>query len=90
MKGVLPPSGVPVPFPVATRDEAIASVLAALQGAQWSFWPLSEDLEARARAVIEAQFDQLFTHSEDTYAGNWLVTGPEVLITWRPQFDRRA
>jgi hypothetical protein len=85
---VLPGSGAPLPPPTPTREAAIASGLAIFQAAQWTFWPMTPEVTARAHALMEERFEQLFTHGENGYSPGWIVSGPEVLITWRPEIDR--
>jgi hypothetical protein len=62
--------------------------MAAFQSAQWAFWPLGEELENRLRDLLERRFDQLFLSEAGGYIPGWFVTGPEILITWRPGIDR--
>jgi hypothetical protein len=85
---VLPGVAATPVAPAPTPDAAMATAIAAFQSEQWSFWPLSSELEARIRDVLESRFDELFAHDEEGYKPNWLVTGREVLITWRPHLDR--
>jgi hypothetical protein len=84
---VLPEYGAPLPRPVPTREAAIEAGVAAFQSAQWTFWPMPVELDARLRALLEARFEQLFTESDDGYVPSWFVHGREVLITWRPGID---
>jgi len=84
---VLPDYGVPLTRPVSTREAAIEAGVAAFQGAQWTFWPMTAELNARLRALLAMRFDQLFTESDAGYIPSWFVHRREVLITWRPGID---
>jgi len=84
---VLATSGVTQPPLAPTREAAIGAGIAAVQAAQWAFWSLSEDLEKRARELLESRFDELFVASDDGFSPGWFVMGPEILITWRPGTD---
>jgi hypothetical protein len=68
-----------LPLPAgATRDEVITM-------AADRMWPGNAD---RARAPIEAHFDQLFARTADGYRALWRPTPREILITW--ESGRRA
>ncbi|MDP8922967.1 MAG: methyltransferase domain-containing protein [Chloroflexota bacterium] len=75
------PDPLPVPPPVPTREAAIQAGVDRFI-AQWAFWPLGPELEARLRRVLEARFDELFNPTADGYAATWINPGREVLISW--------
>ncbi|MDP8922411.1 MAG: methyltransferase domain-containing protein [Chloroflexota bacterium] len=78
---VLPdPTMLPVPAP--SREAAIAGALLAIRTHQWAFWPLDPELEARARRIFDARFDELFEQTADGYLPRWSSPGRDVLITW--------
>jgi SAM-dependent methyltransferase len=79
-------SGTASPYPASpTREAAIQVALARFPGDQWAFWALGPELEARIRQLLDARFDELFTHTADGYVPGWLMPGREVLITWEPR-----
>jgi SAM-dependent methyltransferase len=55
-----------------TREEAMAWALLRLRGGD----------EARARAVVEAHFDELFTRDESGFRPTWRPPARELLLTW--------
>ena len=81
---MLPHSTVPTPF-FPTREAAVQAAIARITGAQWAFWPLSPEQEARLRQVLEARFDELFPRTDQGYTFGWVDPGREVLITWEPR-----
>ncbi len=79
---VLPQSTVPPRPPAPDRDAAIQAAIGTFAIEQWALWPAGPELEARIRAVLEAQFDELFAEVEGGFAPHWVTRGREVLITW--------
>ena len=76
------PDRTMLPVAAPSREAAVANAVAAVRGHQWAFWPLGRELEARARGVVEAQFDELFERTADGYLPRWGSPGRDVLITW--------
>jgi hypothetical protein len=72
-----------------TREAAIVRALTAYRP-QWSFWPLGTDLEARLRGILETGFEELFAAGADGFSPQWITPGREIMLTWRPEVDRRA
>jgi hypothetical protein len=68
-----------------TREAAIERGLTAARGDQWAMWPLGDGLETRVRALLEMDFDRLFTRTAEGYVPTWPKFGREVLITWQPR-----
>ena len=80
---MLPHSSVPSPF-FPTREAAMQAAIGRITGAQWAFWPLSPEQDARLRQGLETRFDELFPRTEQGYTFGWIDAGREVLITWEP------
>jgi SAM-dependent methyltransferase len=80
---VLPEATVaPLP-PAADREAAVQLALARFASEQWAFWPLEPGLAARARRVVEAEFDALFAETPAGFVPRWVAsTGREILLTW--------
>jgi hypothetical protein len=68
-----------------TREAAVQSALMSVRGHQWAFWPLTPEVEARAKQVIERGFDELFAETPEGYAPRWTGVAREVLLTWQPR-----
>jgi hypothetical protein len=81
---VLPAMNYPPLPPSATRVEAVEATLSRGLRDQWAGWPLEADLEARARATIEARFEELFEATPEGFIPTWGAPSREVLITWEP------
>ena len=67
------------------REAAIERGLIYARIDQWANWPLTPELEQRARQMFEIEFDDLFVQTADGYFPAWLNLGREVLITWAPR-----
>jgi SAM-dependent methyltransferase len=87
---VLPRAGTPPAPESPTREAAIGAAMDRFLGAQWAFWPLGPDLEQRLHDILDKHFDDLFLEKAEGTSPRWLVSGREVLITWRPTSDRRS
>jgi SAM-dependent methyltransferase len=85
---VLPEPSIPPPGPFASRDVAIAGAMARFTP-QWAFWPRTPELDDRVRGVLEDRFDELFERVPSGFSPTWFIEGREILITWRPGFDRQ-
>lgn len=70
---------------VPDRAAAVREAVGTLRGHQWAFWPLTPELEDRARQRVEAAFADLFDATPGGYATRWWVPAREVLITWTPR-----
>jgi len=80
---VLAEPGGPAGWAAPSREGAIEQAMARFANDQWTFWPLSPELAARARQVLAAHFDTLFAATTDGgFAPRWSTPGREVLITW--------
>jgi hypothetical protein len=87
---VLAEPGGPAGWAAPSREGAIEQSLARFANDQWTFWPLSPELAARARQVLAAHFDTLFAATTDGgFAPRWSTPGREVLLTWETG-DRAA
>jgi SAM-dependent methyltransferase len=80
---MLPDRWIAPPSP--SREAAIQAALMSVRGHQWAFWPLTPEIEARAKQVIEASFDELFAETPEGFAPRWTGVAREVLITWQPR-----
>ena len=81
---MLPHSTVPTPY-FPAREAAAQAAIARITGAQWAFWPLSPEQDARLRRVLEARVDDLLPRTDRGYTFGWIDAGREVLITWEPR-----
>jgi len=61
--------------PQPTRDQMVVAAVASQ--------PVADP--DRARALVEAHFDDLFAHGDEGYAPIWPAGVREMLITWEPQ-----
>jgi len=77
-------------IPAPTREAAIAARVAGFGGDQWTFWPLTADLERRLRSVLETRFDELFAASPEGIVPRFITPGREILITWEPAAQSRV
>jgi hypothetical protein len=75
--------------PAPTRQAAIDRAIAGYHP-QWSFWPLAETVATHLRRIFETRFEELFAATADGFAPRWISPGREVLLTWRPDIDRRV
>jgi SAM-dependent methyltransferase len=80
---ILPDLWTPVASP--SREAGMQAALTSVRGHQWAFWPFDPAIEARARELFEARFDELFEETADGYVPRWPGTAREVLITWEPR-----
>ena len=81
---MLPHSTVPSPF-FPTREAAMQAAIGRITGAQWAFWPLSPEQDARLRQALEERADELLPGTDQGYTFGWINPGREVLITWEPR-----
>ena len=81
---MLPHSSVPTPcFP--TREAAMQAAIGRIAGAQWAFWPLSQEQDVRLRQVLEERSSELLPWTDRGYTFGWIDAGREALITWEPR-----
>jgi SAM-dependent methyltransferase len=81
---MLPSSTVPSPY-FPTREAAVQAAVERFTGAQWAFWPLRPEQEARVRQALDERRDELLPQTERGYTLGWINPGREVLITWEPR-----
>jgi len=67
------------------REAAVQAAMMSVRGHQWAFWPLTPEVQARAKQLIETRFDELFGETAEGYAPRWVEPSREVLITWQPR-----
>ena len=71
-------------MPLPSRKAAVDYAVQRVANEQWAHWPVVAAFEARARATVEQQFDDLYVQGVDGFIPCWITMGREVLITWQP------